>query len=144
MDGNVELLNYVYQNSEMGTETIEHLLEIVDDSNFKKCLESQYQEYAKINKAAIELIHQHGKEEKDISKAQEWMSSMMISMKTMMDKSPCHIAEMMMQGSVMGIINATKNLNKYQAADKKVVKLMDDLLAMEERNLKELKQFLKE
>lgn len=31
MNGNVELLNYIYQNSQMGTDTIEQLLNKVEE-----------------------------------------------------------------------------------------------------------------
>ena len=30
MDGNIEILNFIYQNSEMGTETIKHLIDITE------------------------------------------------------------------------------------------------------------------
>lgn len=43
---------------------------------------------------------------------------MSISMKTLTDKTPSHISEMLIQGSMMGIIDATKNIKKYSETDK--------------------------
>ncbi|NSB15433.1 hypothetical protein [Clostridium beijerinckii] len=37
MNGNVELLNYIHQNSEMGTNTIKQLVDISKDEEYKKC-----------------------------------------------------------------------------------------------------------
>ena len=66
----------------------------------------------------------------------------MIDMQTLTDKSSSHIAEMLMVGSVMGIIQALRNIRKYNDADKDVLDLMDRLLKFEERNITELKPFV--
>ena len=49
---------------------------------------------------------------------------------------------MMVIGSNMGIINAIKNIKKYQEAEEKIVNLMEDLLQFEENNIQQLKRFL--
>jgi len=41
MNGNAELLNFVYQNSQMGVDTIKQLIGIAEDNEFKKHLEAQ-------------------------------------------------------------------------------------------------------
>ena len=68
---------------------------------------------------------------------------MSISMKTLMDKTPCHISEMLIQGSTMGIIEATKNLQIYKGADKGILDLADKLLKTEQNNIEQLKPFLR-
>ena len=41
MNANVEFLNYVYQNSQMGIDTLEQLLEITEDEKLRTYLEKQ-------------------------------------------------------------------------------------------------------
>ena len=41
MNANVEFLNYVYQNSQMGVDTLEQLLEITEDEKLQSYLEKQ-------------------------------------------------------------------------------------------------------
>ena len=48
MTGNVELLNYIHQNAEMGKNTISQLIGISQDEEYKKLLQSQLQEYTSI------------------------------------------------------------------------------------------------
>jgi len=48
MDGNVELLNYIHQNSEMGQDTIEQLVGIAKDEEYRNMLQSQLEEYKMI------------------------------------------------------------------------------------------------
>jgi hypothetical protein len=48
MNGNVEFLNYIHQNAEMGKNTINQLIGISQDEEYKKMLGSQLQEYTMI------------------------------------------------------------------------------------------------
>ena len=43
MNDNVKLLNFIYQNSQMGVETIEQLEKIVEDKDFKRYLKEKYE-----------------------------------------------------------------------------------------------------
>ena len=57
-------------------------------------------------------------------------------------QSGSHIAEMLTIGSTMGVIQALRNIRKYQNAEPAIVDLMQRLLKFEENNISELKQFL--
>ena len=142
VNGNAELLNFVYQNSEMGVNTIEQLLEIVKDENFRTQLDSQLNEYKEINRAAREKLNENGYDEKGIGTLDKIKTYLMINMQTMSDKSTSHIAEMLIIGSNMGVINAIKNIRKYHAAEPSILELMERLLKFEERNIQKLKEYL--
>lgn len=142
MSGNKEMLNYIYQNSQMGVNTIEQLVKISEDDEFKGYLTSQLREYKEINNKAMDIIKSMGFEEKGVGTFGEISTYMMINIKTLMDKSSSHIAEMMINGSTMGIIQATRSLKKYKDADKKIIALMEKLIETEENNFQQLKKFL--
>ena len=67
MNGNTELLNFIFQNSQMGVDTINQLLGIVEDENLKKYLESQYEGYKEIHYAAKKALNENGQDEKGLS-----------------------------------------------------------------------------
>ncbi|WP_426350018.1 hypothetical protein ACPWSR_01955 [Alloiococcus sp. CFN-8] len=142
MSNTEELLNYVYKNSQMGVNTIEQLSGIVEDQEFKKHLDSQLREYRQINEESQKLLDRLGYEEEGVGALSEISAYMMINFKTLRDKSPSHIAEMMINGSTMGIIQATRNLRKYKNEDKEFLALMEKLLKTEENNFQQLKKFL--
>lgn len=143
MQGNEELLNYIYQNSQMGIETIDQLTDIVKDADFNEHLQAQLREYRSINGDAKEILHRRGSEEKGIGPIDKTMVYLMINAKTLTDKSASHIAQMMIQGSTMGIIEATKNINRYEGAQDEIIDLAKRLLHMEENNVEQLKKFLR-
>lgn len=142
MNGNAELLNFIYQNSQMGVETIEQLTGIVKDEEFKQQLQSQLDEYKEINKAAESLLNRNGYDEKGLGTLEKIRTYIMINMQTLTDRSNTHIAEMMIIGSNMGVINAVKNIKKYKEAEADIVSLMERLLRFEENNIQKLKEFL--
>jgi hypothetical protein len=59
-----------------------------------------------------------------------------------MDKSTSHMAEMLINGSTMGITDAIKKINQYQGAETRILDLMEELQKFEEKSLEKLKGFL--
>lgn len=142
MSKNSELLNFIYQNSQMGIESLEKLISITKDNEFNNCLESQLSEYKLINEKAKKKLDENGYDEKGISTFTKIQSYIMLNFETMMDKTPSHISEMLITGSTMGVIDAIKNIEKYKDAEPSILELMDDLKKFEERNIEQLKSFL--
>jgi hypothetical protein len=143
MSADAELLNFIYQNSQMGVETLNQIIPMVENEELKKQLKSQLKEYLEIHKEAREMLNHHGYDEKGISAFEKIMTYLMIDMKTLMDQSSSHIAQMLIQGSNMGIIDAIKKINRYEKeAEKDIVSLMKRLLKTEENNVEQLKKAL--
>lgn len=142
MNGNTEFLNYIYQNAEMGKDTIKQLIEISKDEEYKKMLECQLEEYKEIHSMAEKKIEELNKEAKEISSFSKISAYIMINMKTLMDKTPSHISEMLIQGSNMGIIEITKKINEYPNADKDIIDLANRLLKFEQKSLEKYKKYL--
>ena len=143
MSADAEMLNFIYQNSQMGVETLNQLIPMIDNEAFKKRIEAQLKEYEQIHEEAKKLLNRHGYDEKGIGALEKIMAYLMIDMKTLMGKSSSHIAEMLIQGSNMGIIDAVKRINQYEKeAEKEVTALMKRLLKFEENNVERLKEAL--
>jgi len=142
MNGNAELLNFVYQNSQMGVDTLNQLIEITNDENFKNHLKNELNEYTEIHRLAKKALNDSGCDEKGLSKLEKLRTYLMINIQTLTDKSASHIAEMLITGSTMGIINAIRSIKKYQDANPEYLALMDRLLKFEENNIHQLKAFL--
>lgn len=144
MNNNVEFLNYVSKNAEMGSTSIKDLIDVVEDEKFKEILRNQIDEYEKIYEEANQLLDNYNEEQKEINSLQKFTSYIMIKMNLLTNKSTSHIAEMMMKGSNMGIIDIEKKLNSFDNLDKNVNRLGEKLLKIEENNVEQLKPYLKE
>lgn len=142
MNGNAELLNFVYQNAEMGVNTMKQIIDLVEEDGMKEHLRNQLVNYEDFQQEARKLLNENGYDEKGISALDRLKTYLMINMQTMADSSSSHIAKMLITVSNMGIVEAAQNLKKYAHADKDAVKLMERLMKTEEKNVQELKQYL--
>lgn len=142
MEGNIEFLNYIYQNAEMGKTTISQLIDIAKDESFKQSLQSQLREYNEIFDMAGNKIKEAEEKSKGLGTMTKLKTYIMINMSTIKDKTASHIAEMMIQGSSMGIIDITKKLKEYDNADPEIISIGNRLLKFEQQNIEEMKTFL--
>lgn len=140
MNKNAELLNFVYQNSGMGIITANQILGAIENRRLRRQIKEQQKGYLRFNKDAKSLLKKNGYMARGVSPLQKLSSGLMIKMKTYKDSSPSHIAEIMILGSNMGIIDANRRLNHYKGADRDVRCLMRRLLEFEENNVQRLKR----
>ena len=63
-------------------------------------------------------------------------------MNTIDDKSTSHIAEIMIQGTDMGIISGRKLLNSNPNVTDDVKSLLNNFISTQENNITQLKKFL--
>ena len=143
MTNSTELLHAIYQNAEMGVRTLEQMLDFTDEGPLKEHMKGQLNGYKDLKNEAEKLLHNAGKDPEGLTTFEKARTSVMISMDTLTDKTPSHLAEMLLIGSNMGVIDALKNLRKYEGeADKDLCSLMRKALDFEENNAERLKTFI--
>ena len=129
-----EVLAEVHRNCEYAKQSIADILPETDDAKIKEELLRQHEEYERIASKAALLARERAIELKNpgpIKKAMMWSG---IKMNTMKDDSSAHIAEMMVQGTVMGVTALRTTLGEMSDdyADEDVKDLADELLHTEE------------
>ena len=141
-DYNQKAANDVYKNAHIALQSISDLLPAVVDDDIKTELKEQYEGYEKLIGEISSFMAENGVEPKDVSpfkKAMLWSS---IKMKTMMNNSRNQVADMMINGTVMGINELTAMKNEGQNLDDGVLNLLQQLLSLEEDYEQRLKRFL--
>ena len=143
MNANAELLNFIYQNSQMGTDTLNQLMDITNDTSFQDFLQKHLEGYEHFHKEARQMLNESGCDEKGLGSFDKIKTYLMVNVQTMKDNSVSNIAGMLINGSTMGIIDAVKKLHQYEKeTDRKILRLMEDLQKFEEKNIEELKAYL--
>ena len=145
MKDNVNVLDEVNKGACMGMDAIKDVLEKVDDSTFKELLEKQYDKYQEISNSINEIysdyVSDSDKEPHEtnaMTKAMTWYG---INMKTMTDHTTSKIAELLVQGTNMGIIEGRRLINNKHV-DKPIEKILNKYVSMQENSLEELKKYL--
>ena len=98
-----EALSEIYRNAQLALTSISDILPAVEDETIKNELHSQHEEYERFSAKAAVLARDMGLELKEPNPMKKVMMWGSIKMNTLTDNSRSHIAEMMVQGTVMGI-----------------------------------------
>lgn len=138
---NIIFLNIIYQNAYMGVIGIDSVIGKVKDEKLAKVMGEQRSEYETICSDAKSILLKYGAQEESISKIKE-MSTKMMSKMMAEGKDDKGLAKLLLQGNEKGIVEAQENLNQYKGNDSEIIKLAKRLLATEEHNRDEMKEFI--
>ena len=142
MSENINALDEIHKGACMGMDALHFILDKVKDNNLKEYLNNDYEKYRKIALDIEEIYpdYNDGEPHKTsaINKAMTWYN---VEMKTLTDESTSKIAELLLQGVNMGIIEGRKILNKKNIDDR-VDKIVSEYVSMQEMSVDVLKDYL--
>lgn len=142
MDSNRYILNELNKGIKMGMDSISNVSEKVQDDRFKQDLKYQYDEYNKILNEVNDELTNYDDFPKELNPMQKAMGWMGVELNTISDKSNSKIAEMMIQGTNMGIIEGVKLLNQNPEADTEVKNILNEFIKFQESTVEQLKKYL--
>ena len=142
MEKEINALDELNKGSCMGVDAINVILDKVEDEEFKQVLINQKNEYEKMTDKIGNLYKEFSNDEPHetnmMNKAMTWSS---VEMKTLTDHSTSKIAELMLQGTNMGIIEGRRLLN-HKSGNEKVDNIIDEYVNMQEKFVEILKKYL--
>ena len=142
MKENINALDEISKGTCMKMDATKDIIDKIEEKEFKKLVEDQYKEYEKIKKEIDDIYDEFSDKEPHetnaMNKAMTWSS---INMKTMNDTSTSKIAEILLQGTNMGIIEGRKILNNKNI-DKKIHKIIEEYVDIQEKYVEKLKKYL--
>jgi len=138
----VNVLDELSKGACMGRDAIHFIMDKVEDEALKEELNNQYAKYKEISNRISELYPEYSNKEPHetnaMNKVMTWYG---IEMRTMMNDSTSKIAELLLQGTNMGIIEGRKLLN-HKDVDESVHSLIQEYVDMQENAVEKLKTFL--
>ncbi len=142
MKEEINVLDELNKGACMGVDAIHYIMDKVKDKGLKKELDRQYREYKemleKIEEVYPDYSNREPHETNVMNKAMTWWG---IEMKTITDDSTSKLAELLMQGTNMGIIEGRRLLNQKDTTEE-VNKLVSEYVTMQEKAVERLKEFL--
>ena len=142
---NLELLEYLYKNSEMGISTLTKMLsELKDKENKIKLWASEtIKEYEKYYKEIKDLIKKYKVNIKGNSMFSKMGANMGIKMEVIKDNSDSAMAHMIIEGVTMGLVDIeTKIKNFSDVCDKKILNLANSYKDSLNNQIETLKKYL--
>ena len=142
MDNPQYIVNELNKGIKMGMDSISTISEKVQDTRFKDDLLFQYDKYNEILNRVNNELKNYDDFPKEVPPMQKAMGYMEIQMSTMNDKSNSKIAEMLLKGMNMGIIEGVKLKNNNPEVDPKIQNILDDFIKFQENSVEQLKKYL--
>lgn len=138
-----EALAEIYRNTQLALQSISNILPETEDAEVRAELLSQHEEYEKFSAKATMLARDLGielKEPNPFKKAMMWGS---IKMNTLTDNTRAHIADMMVQGTVMGVTSLRTTASELAIdGNDQIISLLNEIIQAEEQFEKKWKEFL--
>ncbi len=142
----LDLLERLYKNIKMGSDSIISLLPKIggEDTKFKSDLTVQLEGYETFAKRINTLLGEANESPCEESMMTKMSAKLGTTMSTLMDFSVSHIADMMIQGSTMGVTDTIKLLREFENtnASEGALALARDIVKFEEKNIERIKAYL--
>ncbi len=141
---NIDFLNLIYQNAQMGLIGIDCVTDKVESKEILKIIKEQRKEYEHFCSNAEKILLKYGAHEEEISAMQKLSSKIMSELMTI-NKDDKNIVKLMMEGNEKGVIAIKEKINMYEdmdGIDKEVLDLAKKLYETEEHNREEFESYL--
>ena len=138
----VKLLRECDAGAKMGIDSIEDVLDRVEQDAFRQKLSNCKKSHKKLQdeiNVLLDKYHDEGKKPNPIAKGMSWMKT---TMKLGMEESDATIADLMTDGCNMGVKSLNRYLNQYSAADEVSKDIAKRLISLEETLAVDIRQYL--
>lgn len=144
MIGNVDLdlLEKTYQNASIGITAIKAVIDKAENKNLNNELHKQLRDYQELADISRKQLVANGKKVKEQSFYVKTMMKGNVKMNIMMKPTDSRIAQMVIQGSTMGVTQMTKLLHAKPNADGASCDVAKEFVRREEQNIEVMKNYL--
>ncbi|MGI6239667.1 MAG: hypothetical protein ACOYI5_08595 [Christensenellales bacterium] len=142
MNQTTELLARVAENARTGRNATDQLLKRVDDESMRAELTTQRDFYSGAEQNAVQKLGGFDEKapwENPVARAGMWAG---IRMNTAFDKSNSNLADIVIQGATMGVIDTTKARNEFPDAGAEAQDAASAFITQQQDAIERMKNFL--
>ncbi len=145
MDETQELLTYLYQDADMALNSLTLLINKINkkDNKIKKVIEGLIKGYENYLVKVKDYMKQNNYDIQSKPLISKMGAYFGINMEVMKDNSDSRLADMLIQGLTMGVLNVTKKIDTYKGdAEKEVIGLAKEFKKFQQEGIEFLKKYL--
>ena len=138
----LELVNRIYQDATVGMLAIDKVLKKTEDESMKKLFKKQYDMYDKFSNKCELFVINRDQEVKENGFFKKLKQTTMLYMSLWADKTARHIVELMITGTVMGIVDTIKAEKDLKTKNEELNAMVAEFKKMQEEFYEKLKKLL--
>ena len=139
-----QLLCEIYKNANMGEDSLCMLIGKVKDEKLRRDITCQLDTYAGYAQTAKNKLADMNVKAKELSPIAKISSEISMAVSTMTDSSAQKLAELIIEGSTMGIVELKKQITaaKNENAPEHIVNFANEVVTFEENSINRMKEYL--
>lgn len=137
-----KLLRECNAGIKMGIDTIESVLERVENQDFYAILKTCKDEHIKLEAKTGALLQEFGEESKEPNPLAKGMSYMKTNVKTVLEPGDKTVADLVTDGCHMGVKSLERYLNEYKNAEQRVQSIAEKLIKIEKNLADDIAAYL--
>lgn len=140
----LEFYRDIYKSSDIGFDAVTRLMPKVEDKKLRHDMALHMDGYRYFARIAKERLEEAGEKAERENVLKQMPARIGMAMQTMFDTSPAHIAELMIDGSNMSILDLNKKLNRLreQTGNEEVIGVCQNMIDFEETNISRMKRYI--
>lgn len=143
MTDDKQMLACISETADMGQDSLRQVLDKTENPDLQNALKIQLHEYEDIAAKAARLLAAQGEQPQKAGAFAKINSRLVSELKTMAAPDPApQIAQMVTEGSTMGVTTVTKKLHQYSGHNPDVSSLAQKLIKTEQANIEQMHRFL--
>ena len=143
-----EAWKQIYKNMKMGADSLLDIMGKVKDETLRVTLTKHMEGYLSFAENAKSHVKEASEEAKEENILTRMAAKMGMAMNTVVDSTTSHLAEMVIEGSTMGVTEMTKILNSIERTESEekdfseAKTVLKEIIAFEEKNIARMKAHL--
>lgn len=142
MNDTIELCREISDSADIGKLVLARLIRSSRDASFRSVMADMFAGYHAILTEAKQIISAFDAADGGASMAQKQPILLGLRLNAAIDNSPSHLADMLIQGCTMSLINVARAQNEYTRADERAVSLAKRIRKADEENIRQLLKFV--
>ncbi len=141
MDKSETLLREISKNVRMGGDSIVDIIDRAEDPSFRGEMTLELEKYRGFERKSAKMLGERGLKPSEIAPLAKMSAKVGMAFNTLLDTTTSHLAEMMINGATMGIIDLEKRLNEggYSPESENLAR---EVLSFEKSTVERLGQYL--
>lgn len=139
-----ELLEELYKNVGMGTDSLLNVIPKVKNAELSAELTSQLNKYGGYSQQIGSMLEQCGGQAKEKNVMAKMSAKLGVEMSTLTDPTDAHIAQMVIEGTTMGITDTIRLVRNYENSNctEGALSLARSVVSYQEQAVEKMKNFL--
>lgn len=140
----LEFYRHIYKSSDIGFDAVTRLMPKVEDKKLRHDMALHMDGYRYFARMAKEHIEEAGEKAMRENALKQLPARIGMAMSTVFDSSTAHIAELMINGSNMSLLDLNKKLNRLreQSGNEEAVGVCQNMIDFEETNISRMKRYI--